>query len=83
MRLACATTVEPTPVVVDLTAVDFFGSSGINVLVQAQRQCQTRWIPLRVVATSRAVLRTLQISGLDTVLDIRNSLANASHAQVA
>jgi anti-sigma B factor antagonist len=80
---ACATAVEPKPVVVDLTAVDFFGSSGITVLVQAQERCQAQRTPLRVVAASRAVLLTLHLCGLDTVLDIRSSLANATRVQVA
>lgn len=79
---ACAAVAEPARVVVDLTAVDFFGSSGIGVLVQAQQWCQAQRTQLRVVATGRVVLRTLHISGLDTVLDIRNSLANATRTQV-
>lgn len=79
---ACASADQSTPVVVDLTAVSFFGSSGINVLVQAERQCQARQTPLRVVATGRAVLLTLHLCGMDTVLDIRDSLANATRVQI-
>jgi anti-sigma B factor antagonist len=72
---ACAAVHGPASLVVDLTGVDFFGSSGISVLMEAQQQCQA----LRVV-TSQAALRTLQIAGLAEVLDIRDSLANAAHA---
>lgn len=72
---ACAAVHGPASLVVDLTGVDFFGSSGISVLMEAQQQCQA----LRVV-TSQAALRTLQIAGLAEVFDIRDSLANAAHA---
>jgi len=72
---ACAAVHGPASLVVDLTGVDFFGSSGISVLMEAQQQCQA----LRVV-TSQAALRTLQIAGLAEVLDIRDSLADAAHA---
>lgn len=80
---ACDAAKEPAPVVVDLTGVDFFGSSGIGVLIEAHRRCQAQRTPLRVVVTSRPVLRTLEISELDKVLDIRDSLANAIRVQVA
>lgn len=79
---ACETVHEPAPVVVDLTGVDFFGSSGISVLVEVQQRCQAQRTPLRVVASSRAVLRTLRIAGMNEVLDIRTSLATATRAQV-
>ncbi len=72
---ACAAVHGPASLVVDLTGVNFFGSSGISVLMEAQQQCQA----LRVV-TSQAALRTLQIAGLAEVLDIRDSLADAAHA---
>jgi anti-anti-sigma factor len=80
---ACHEISEPTPLVVDLTGIAFFGSNGISVLLQAHRLCQRQHTPLRVVATSQAVLRTLRICGLDSVLDIQDSLANATRAQVA
>jgi anti-sigma B factor antagonist len=75
---ACEEISEPTPLVVDLTGITFFGSSGINVLLLANHRCEAQRTPLRVVATSRAVLLTLRICGLGGVLDIRDSLANAT-----
>jgi len=80
---ACAVVSEPAPLVVDLTGVDFFGSSGITVLVQAHQRCRAQRTPLRVVSTGRAVPRTLHIAGLDKVLDIRDSVADATRVQVA
>lgn len=78
---ACAAVHGPASLVVDLTGVDFFGSSGISVLMEAQQQCQALRAPLRVVP-SQAALRTLQIAGLAEVLDIQDSLDNAAHGQV-
>jgi anti-sigma B factor antagonist len=80
---ACAALRERAPVVVDLSGVSFFGSSGLTVLVAARERCHQDETPLRVVATTRAVLRTLEISGLITLLDVRASLADATRAEVA
>jgi anti-sigma B factor antagonist len=78
---ACGEIREPTPLVVDLTGITFFGSSGISVLLQTHHQCQAQRTPLRVIATSR-VRRTLHICGLDRVLDIQDSLTAATRVQV-
>ncbi len=78
---ACAAVRGPASLVVDLTGVNFFGSSGISVLMEAQQQCQARRTPLRVVP-GQAALRTLRIAGLAEVLDIRDSLADAVQVQV-
>jgi anti-sigma B factor antagonist len=80
---ACAAVHEPAPVVVDLTGITFFGSSGISVLMAAYQRCQEQRTPLRVVATTRVVLRTLHIAGLGEVLDIRESLSDATRIQAA
>jgi anti-sigma B factor antagonist len=80
---ACAAVREPAPVVVDLTGITFFGSSGISVLMAAYQRCQEQRTPLRVVATTRVVLRTLHIAGLGEVLDIRDSLSDATRIQAA
>jgi anti-sigma B factor antagonist len=80
---ACDEISEPTPLVVDLTGITFFGSNGVSVLLQVHQRCQDQRTPLRIVAASRVVLRTLRICGLDSVRDIQDSLANATRAQVA
>jgi anti-sigma B factor antagonist len=66
---------------VDLTGLAFFGSSGISVLLQAHKRCQAQRTSLRVVATTQAVLRALSICGLDSVLDIQESLATTTRVQ--
>jgi anti-sigma B factor antagonist len=61
--LAAAVRTVPDVVVVDLTAVTFFSSSAINVLLQARRDCELRSISLRVVAPHQ-VRRVLELTGL-------------------
>ncbi|HVV18862.1 MAG TPA: STAS domain-containing protein [Pseudonocardiaceae bacterium] len=56
--------------VVDLSEVTFLGSAGLAVLAEAHDACRDRGVELRVVATSRMVLRPLQVTGLDTLLTI-------------
>ncbi|HEU5475906.1 MAG TPA: STAS domain-containing protein [Actinophytocola sp.] len=55
--------------VVDLTAVAFMGSAGISVLV-ATHQHAGPHTHLRVVAATRVILRPLQVTGVDTVLNV-------------
>src|ERR1700761_6300570 len=80
---ACAEIREPGVLVVDLTGVVFFDSSGVSALLQTYERCRDQAIPLRVVATNSAVLRTLQLCGVEGVLDIWNSLSDATRSQVA
>jgi anti-sigma B factor antagonist len=63
--------------VVDLTGVGFLGSAGLAVLADAAKIATERVITLRVVAASHAVLRPLQVAGLDAVLVIVDDLATA------
>jgi anti-sigma B factor antagonist len=67
---AVALATPPAPVVADLTGVNYLGSCGLALLATAHRQCDQRHTPLRVVANSRAVLRVVEVTGLDTVLSI-------------
>jgi len=50
--------------VVDLSGVEFLGSAGLATLVQAQKSATDRGIDLRLIATTRAVLRVLEVTGL-------------------
>lgn len=61
--------------VVDLTAVNFMGSAGISVLVETHQHASPH-TDLRVVAT-RMILRPLQATGIDTVLNLYPSRAAA------
>lgn len=67
----------PAGLVVDLKAVSFFGSSGINLLLTVKEQVQRQNIPLAVVADQQVVLRPLTLTGVDTQFALFPSVANA------
>lgn len=54
----------PEVLVVDLDAVRFFTTVGLTAVALAQRAAQENRIDFRVVATNRATLRPLQITGM-------------------
>jgi len=54
--------------VVDLVQVSFLDSAGLCVLAAAHRRAGERSIRMRVLASSRAVIRPLQITGLWSLL---------------
>jgi anti-sigma B factor antagonist len=55
--------------VVDLAQVTFLDSAGLCVLAAAHRRAARQGVRMRVLATSRAVIRPLQITGLWELLD--------------
>ena len=56
---------RPTaPLVIDLTGVQFLGSAGLAALVETQKAANARGIDLRLIATTRAVTRVLEVTGL-------------------
>jgi anti-sigma B factor antagonist len=59
-----------TDLVVDLHGVTFLDSAGLCVLAAAHRRAVRDGIGLRVLASSRAVLRPMQITGLYDLLDV-------------
>ena len=65
---------SPRTLVFDLTRVSFLGSAGLAVLAHAQTTASDRGDAVQVVANARAVLRPLEVTGLDKVLDIRPDL---------
>jgi anti-sigma B factor antagonist len=63
--------------VVDLNAVTFFGSSGLAALMACHGRCGGRDIAFRVAATQRAVLRPIQLTGLDQELALYPTVEQA------
>ncbi len=55
-------------ITVDLDAVTFLDSAGLCVLASAHRRAVAEGIRLRVLASGRAVIRPLQITGLWNLL---------------
>jgi anti-sigma B factor antagonist len=64
--------------VVDLTNVTFLGSAGLQALVDVTDTAQEHGAPLRfVVGHTRAVIRTIQITGLTEVLPLFDTVEQA------
>jgi anti-sigma B factor antagonist len=56
--------------VMDLTDVRFLASSGLAVLISAAQRAEERGVRLRLVVTSRAVRRPLEITGTAALFDL-------------
>jgi anti-anti-sigma factor len=50
--------------VLNRSGVQFLGSAGLAALVETQKSAHARGIDLRLIATSRAVTRVLEVTGL-------------------
>ena len=59
-----------TDMTVDLTGVTFLDSAGLCVLAAAHRRAVRTDVHLRVLASSRAVVRPMQITGLYDLLHV-------------
>ena len=65
--------IDATPaarVVIDMSGVEFCDSTGMNVLLSALRQVRERGGELELAAPRPAVMKILQVTGLDTVFTI-------------
>lgn len=66
------------PVVLDLTEVTFLGSSGLAALVDAVSQARERGGSLRIVVdNARPVIRPIELTGLDDVLALYDTVDQA------
>jgi anti-sigma B factor antagonist len=64
--------------VVDLTEVTFLDSSGVGVLVGALRRARAQRGWVRLVAPARGARRVLEITQLDRVFPIHDTVADAT-----
>ncbi|MFC8194049.1 STAS domain-containing protein [Streptomyces sp. NPDC060006] len=71
----------PPRTVADLSGVTFMDSSGINVLVLAHRATSSAQGWLRIANASEAVLRVLQVVGLDDIIPCHPSVEQALTTQ--
>lgn len=60
-------------IVVDLCDVTFLDSAGLCVLAAAHRRAAAEGVRLRVLASSRAVIRPMQITGLYDLLRVERA----------
>ena len=67
-------------ITVDMAAVTFLDSAGLCVLAAAYRRANGQDVRLRVLASSRAVIRPLQITGLWDLLQVQKVSASADSA---
>jgi anti-sigma B factor antagonist len=74
---------RPDELVIDLCAVTFLDSAGLCVLASAHRRSREQEIPMRVLASSRAVVRPLQITGLWRLLGAEQVEAESGDQSVA
>lgn len=65
------------PVVVDLTAVTFIDSTGLGVLIGAQKQCDEAQSELRIVVTDPRIRKVFEITGLTDHFVMHDSLEPA------
>ncbi len=82
--MAALRTPDLLVLVLDLTEVAFLAAAGLTVLVEVRDRARELAVELRVVATGRAVLRPLDVTGLrDTFrlhTDAGSALAPHVHA---
>ena len=71
---------DRAPIVVDLSRVEFFGSTGLAVVVDAQHRAEAEGRVFVLVAGTRVVQRPLEVSGLDAVLSVHEDLGQALEA---
>jgi anti-sigma B factor antagonist len=69
-----------TSVVVDLGGVEFLDSTGLSVIVKALKRVREAGGTLSVVVTSERVGKVFRITGLDQIVPVHASLAEALEA---
>ena len=65
-------------IVIDLSGVQFIDSAGLRVLVDGLTRARRRDADLRVACPSASVRRTFEISGLDKVMNVHESVEDAT-----
>jgi anti-sigma B factor antagonist len=64
-------------VVIDLQAVDFFGSAALNAVLDCHEDGKAGGTSVRVVADHDQVLRPIQVTELDRIFDVYPTLSEA------
>ncbi|OBB68122.1 STAS domain-containing protein [Mycobacterium sp. 852014-50255_SCH5639931] len=64
-------------VVVDLQAVDFFGSAALNAVLDCHDEGKEAGTAVRLVASNDQVLRPIEVTELDRIFDIYPTLPEA------
>jgi len=64
----------PVRLIIDLSGVDFCDSTGVNALLAAHRQAREAGGELELLAPRPGVRKILQVTGLETVFTVTESL---------
>lgn len=75
--LDAAATHPARRLVVDLQAVNFFGSAGLNAVLDCHEAGVTAGTSVRLVAHHPQVLQPIKVTELDRILDVYPTLADA------
>lgn len=78
--LQLATTHPARLLVVDLQKVTFFGSAGLNALLECHEQGRAAATSVRLVADHAEVLQPIELTELDRILDIYPTVTDALQA---
>ncbi len=68
----------PRALVIDLTGLAFCSARGLGVVLDAVSAARAAGVPVAVVAEGRAVLRPVQVLGLEDELPLHRTLADAT-----
>ena len=63
--------------IIDLQAVTYFGSAGLNAILDCHRKGQQAGTAVRLAADNGLVVRPIEVTNLDSVLDLYPSLPDA------
>ncbi len=69
---------QPGVLVLELSGVSFLGSSGLAVLVETLEECRAQEIGLRLVCSSREVVRPMEATGLTELFEVYSDLETAT-----
>jgi anti-anti-sigma factor len=68
---------ESRLLIVDLQGVTYFGSAGLNAVLDCHKQGLRAGISVRLVADNDLVVRPIEVTNLDSLLDLYPSLPDA------
>ncbi|SEC47411.1 anti-anti-sigma factor [Amycolatopsis tolypomycina] len=68
---------RPGALIVDLGAITFCGSAGLQVIAELAGETTAADLPFAVVATGRPVLRSLQVTRMDTTVALHPTVDGA------
>lgn len=71
---------DQTPIIVDLSQVEFFGSTALAVLVDTHQRATAEGRTFVLIAKTRIVRRPLKVTELDKVLSVYDDLDHALEA---